>query len=32
LIKIKEEFAEEDDILRQDKSVISNQKLADLLG
>jgi bifunctional non-homologous end joining protein LigD len=32
LIKKNDEFAEEDDILRQDKSVISNQKLEDLLG
>jgi bifunctional non-homologous end joining protein LigD len=32
LIKKNDEFAEKDDILRQDKSVISNQKLEDLFG
>jgi bifunctional non-homologous end joining protein LigD len=32
LIKKNDEFAEENDILRQDKSVISNQRLEDLVG
>jgi bifunctional non-homologous end joining protein LigD len=32
LIKKNDEFAEEDDILRHDRSVISNRKLEDLLG